>query len=70
MGNLTRDQLDELAYCEADLCQNCRFFALRNGVAYGCSHPEVNDYLRGEVRCGTLYFLSTTGVNYPRRDPK
>lgn len=58
MANLTRDELDDLAYCEPDTCQNCAFFALRNGLAYGCSHPEVSDYLRGVIKCGGTFFLS------------
>lgn len=68
MGFLTREQLDDLAYCEPDLCQNCVFFTLRNGSGFGCSHPEVDDYLRGEVLCYTKLFKPLSNHGY--RPPK
>ena len=57
MGILTQDELDELAYCEHDTCQNCHFFKYRN-AAFRCTHPEINAVLDGVCKCAGRCFIS------------
>ena len=58
MGVLTQEQLDELAYCEHDRCQNCHFFKYRN-AAFCCTHPAVNQPLDGDCKCDGVLFISS-----------
>jgi hypothetical protein len=48
--------LEELAWVENDICQNCVWFCPWNGRGWGCAHPEINMILRGDCRCDTAYF--------------
>lgn len=50
--------MDELAWAEPDLCQNCAFFGFKNSRCV-CKHPEINRPLESVVQCEGRLFLRT-----------